>query len=116
MKGDRQGPQIYSWVDQPHITRGTPGGHSRPWSIRERLVTKAIGDEVRRLREQQGWTVSQLAARLCISQAHLTYLENAQRAVWMPLLWDLADIFQLTPTHFVSLADRKIARYEEDVL
>lgn len=112
VKGDAAGPAIWSYVDQPRKTTGRVGRHTRPWSIRERLVTEAIGAEVRRLREAKGWPVSELAKRLCCSQVHVTYLENGRRAVWIALLWDLADVFDHPPRHFVDAADQAIARFE----
>lgn len=112
MKGDTAGPTIWSYVDQPHRSTGKVGRQTRPWSVRERLVTEAIGTEVRRLREAKGWTVYQLAARLCCSQVHVTYLENGRRAVWIAVLWDLADVFDVPPRHFVDTADQAISRFE----
>ena len=110
MKSDRPGPAIWTWLDQPHETRGEAGGHKRPWSIRERLVSEAVGAEVRRLRIARGITVYQLAQRLCISQPHVSYLETGRRAVWIPLLWDLADIFHVSAAHFIEVADEEIKR------
>lgn len=112
MKGDGASVTSWSLADQPQPSRGTPGGHKRPWAVRERLVTEAIGAEVRRRREAAGMTSYQLAARLCCSQAHVSYLENGRRAVWVPLLWDLADVFGVQPSHFIEMADKAISRFE----
>jgi ribosome-binding protein aMBF1 (putative translation factor) len=111
MKGD-SGVTCWSWVDKAHSSRGVAGGHKRPWSVRERLVTEAVGDEVRRLRENAGVTTHQLAARLCISQPHVSYLETGRRAVWLPLLWDLAEVLKVPPGHFVEVAQKAVERFE----
>lgn len=44
--------EVWSWVDQPLESRPKPAGpgrYSRPWSIRETLVVRTVGAEVRRL-------------------------------------------------------------------
>lgn len=111
MKAD-SGITHWSWVDQPRRTRGVVGGHSRPWAVRDRLVTEAVAEEVRRLRAQAGMSVRQLAERLSLSQPAVTGMELGKKTIALPVLWDLADIFMVPPSHFITVADQAIERFE----
>lgn len=107
--------EVWSWVDQPLESRPKPAGpgrYSRPWSIRETLVVRTVGAEVRRLRQAAAMSVYELAERLGISQPYVSMIENQERPIDVTLLFDLADIFDVPPTHFVEIAAREIKRFE----
>lgn len=112
VKGDVTGIEVWSWVDQPSRSDARPGRHSRPWSIRDRMVMEAMGEEIRRQRTAKGWSARRLAKRLSCSQVHVTNLENGRTSAWITMLWDLADIFDVEPQHFIAVADAAIARFE----
>lgn len=98
---------LWSWVDAPADQRPAAKGrgrYSRPWSVRDTLVVKTVGSEVRRLRQQEGLTVYELAERLGVSQPYVTQIEMEARDIGMPMLFDLADIFHVAPEHFVQVA------------
>lgn len=54
-----------------------------------------LGNRIRRLRKESGWTQVELARRLEISASYLNLIERNQRALTVPLLLKLADLFQL---------------------
>jgi predicted transcriptional regulator/transcriptional regulator with XRE-family HTH domain len=54
-----------------------------------------LGNKIRRLRKEGGMTQVQLAGRLSISPSYLNLIERNQRALTVPLLLKLAEIFQL---------------------
>ena len=90
---------------QPTPARATAGGKRRPVAARGAPAAagdrKSLGDGVRRLRRQRGWTLAQLSKNtgLAIStlskvennQISLTYHNLAKLASGMSL--DLADFF-----------------------
>ncbi len=61
-----------------------------------------LGNKIRRLRKEQGWTQAELARRLEISGSYLNLLERNQRALTVPLLLKLAEIFQLDLKSFAE--------------
>ncbi|GJM44994.1 MAG: transcriptional regulator [Gemmatimonadota bacterium] len=54
-----------------------------------------LGNKIRRLRKEVGWTQVQLAEKLEISASYLNLIERNQRALTVPLLLKLADVFHL---------------------
>ncbi|NNE43246.1 MAG: helix-turn-helix transcriptional regulator, partial [Gemmatimonadetes bacterium] len=54
-----------------------------------------LGNKIRRLRKEAGLTQVDLAGQLEISPSYLNLIERNQRALTVPLLLRLAEIFQL---------------------
>lgn len=61
-----------------------------------------LGSKIRRLRKEAGWTQVELAKRLEISASYLNLIERNQRALTVPLLLKLAEIFQLDLKSFAE--------------
>lgn len=117
MKSDGTKTTLWSWVDHPRelarLRSGRPGGFSRPWAVREQLVGRAVGAEIRRLRIAAGLSQDRLGERLGMSGPHVSYLEAGKRVVTFTLLWDLGDIFHLPPSHFLAVAEAEVAGFEK---
>lgn len=112
--GQRRKASVWSWVDQPREAlpkAAGPGRYSRPWSMRETLVARSIGAEIRRLRLAANMTVYELADRLGISQPYVSTIENAEKPIDVAFLFDLADIFDVPTTHFIEAASGEIERH-----
>ena len=54
-----------------------------------------LGNKIRHLRKEAGMTQVQLAGRLSISPSYLNLIERNQRALTVPLLLRLTEIFEL---------------------
>lgn len=54
-----------------------------------------LGNKIRRLRKETGWTQVELAQRLGISASYLNLIERNQRALTVPLLLKLAEVFKV---------------------
>ncbi len=65
-------------------------------SIGARMASQAfLGNKIRRLRKERSLTQVQLADKLSISASYLNLIERNQRAMTVPLLLKLAEIFHL---------------------
>ena len=116
MKADGAKSTVWSWVDRPELVErlrsGRPGGFSRPWSVREQIIARAIGAEARRLRKVAGLSQDALGERLGITGPHVSYLEAGKRVLSVTLLWDLADGFHEAASHFIAVAEAEVGRFE----
>ncbi len=67
------------------------------------MATQAfLGNKIRRLRKEKSLTQVQLAEMLSISASYLNLIERNQRAMTVPLLLKLAEIFQLDLRSFAE--------------
>lgn len=64
---------------------------------------ETIGDRVKRLREQRGWTQAQLTAKMGANSATtLSRIENGvTKEMRMPMAQKLAEIFGVTPEYIM---------------
>lgn len=64
---------------------------------------ETIGDRVKRLREQRGWTQAQLTAKMGVNSATtLSRIENGvTKEMRMPMAQKLAEIFGVTPEYIM---------------
>jgi ribosome-binding protein aMBF1 (putative translation factor) len=102
---------VWSWVDEPEHARPEAvrtGRYSRPLSIRDKIVVKAFGEEVRRLRLMRGYSTHELAKKLSMSQPNLLNLEKGRGNVEIRLLWDFADALGVKPAAFLKVCDLAI--------
>jgi len=69
-----------------------------------RLMSRSAhhGNRIRRLRKRAGWTQAELARRLAISASYLNLLENDKRALTVPLLLKLAELFDVDLASFAA--------------
>lgn len=61
-----------------------------------------LGTKIRRLRKQRQWTQAALAERLGISASYLNLIEHDKRSLTVPLLFKLADHFQVDVGGFAA--------------
>lgn len=120
MKAEGKKAPHWSWVGQKRKTRGTVGGHARPWSKREQLVNKVFGEIVRSLMKTKKannkighMTTYELAKALGCSQPHASMMLNGRRDVSLTLLWDVAEVFSLAPQDLIRTVDAEISKMEE---
>ena len=66
-----------------------------------------FGPRVRRLREQHGWSQSQLAQRLALSLSYVSQIENNQRPVTATVLLKLAEVFGGDVAQFSEQPERR---------
>ena len=66
-----------------------------------------VGPRVRRLREQQLWSQTQLAGRLSLSLSYISQIENNQRPVTAGVLLKLAEVFGGDVAQFSEEHDRR---------
>ena len=78
---------------------------SLPEPVEELEFEAAIGRNVRRLRQQQGLTVAEMAARVGISKAMISKIENAQTSCSLATLALLATGFDVPVTSLFRGAD-----------
>ncbi|QPF76722.1 DUF2083 domain-containing protein [Roseateles sp. DAIF2] len=67
-----------------------------------------VGPRLRRLREQQGWNQSQLAARLALSLSYVSQIETNQRPVTAGVLLKLAEVFGGDVAQFSEEQDKRL--------
>ncbi len=65
----------------------------------------AIGQRVRNLRMEQGYTTSSLARKLRVSQAQVSRLENGLQAFRSKRLLQIARVLGVTPTFLIAGPD-----------
>ena len=83
----------------PHFPNGR-----RPYSVRDITIQKAIGADVRRIRESAGLTEADLANRIARTQPFVHKLEHGVGAISLPTLFDIADVLGVPPQHFLDVA------------
>lgn len=60
-------------------------------TVRDKI--EGLGERIRQLREERGWTQAELAARLESNQAYLSKLERDARSMSARMFRDLARVF-----------------------
>lgn len=101
----------FSWVGRQQSDRpaaGRAGRYSRPLSGRDKIVSAAFGNEVRRLRLKSGWSTRQLADLVGMSQPSIVYIEQHRANVELRLIWDFAEALGIEAAQFVAVCDRAI--------
>lgn len=104
--------QVWSWVSQPKSARpGTKGSgrYSRPLSERDKLISRAFGQEVRRLRQAAKLSTYKLAELVGVSQPMIIYIETREVNLELRLMWDLAEALGVEPLHFAAICDRAVS-------
>ncbi|WP_244332523.1 helix-turn-helix domain-containing protein [Gordonia polyisoprenivorans] len=93
--------------DEPLIRNQSGIARDRPTdqSVEELELETAIAANVRRLRQQQGLTVGDMAVRVGISKAMLSKIENAQTSCSLSTLARLATAFDVAVTSLFRGAD-----------
>jgi transcriptional regulator with XRE-family HTH domain len=105
----------WCWVDadeaafRQYCRPGRPGSSYRPSAVRERVIRAAVGREIRKQRTRREWSQLELGRRLAVSGPQVSYLEAGRTAFDLSLLWDLGDVFDLEPWHFVAIATMAVA-------
>ena len=76
----------------------------------ERLDRKAmLGHKVRRFRQDQGLSQTEMAAQIGISPSYLNLIEHNQRPVTVPLLFKLGNAFEIDLKEFAEDDDQRLA-------
>lgn len=74
-------------------------------------MRETIGQYIRTLRNDKGWTLTQLAAKLDIDSANLSKIENGKRELDEKKLTKLCKVFKLDKSEMErELVSEKIAR------
>jgi len=97
--------QPWSWVYAPKDLapkRDGRGRYVRPLAVRDEVILKAIGAEVRRLAIANKETTRTLANKLNVSQATVVNVQNGNGILEVRFLLDLAEVFELPATHFIN--------------
>ena len=94
-------------ADEPLIRNqsGTARERTVDQPVEELELEAAIARNVRRLRLQEGLSVGDMAARVGISKAMLSKIENAQTSCSLSTLARLATAFDVSPTSLFRGAD-----------
>ena len=58
-------------------------------------IQTVLGDNIRRLRNQKGWSQIFLADKLDVSVSFISIIESGQRGVSLPLIEDIATVFEV---------------------
>lgn len=109
----------WSWVHAPKELapeRSGRGRYVRPLAVRDEVILKAVGAEVRRLAIANNENTRTLASKLNVSQATVANVQNGNGILEVRFLLDLAEVFGLPATHFIeacltTLQEEK-AKYE----
>ena len=70
----------------------------------------AIGDEVRRLRHERGWTQEDLAHRAGVDRKSVNRLETGAYSPSLDRVFLIADALGARPSALVAAADRPVRR------
>lgn len=65
-------------------------------------MRRIVGENVKRLRLERGFTQEQLAERSGFSQQYLSDLERGRRNPTVVSLWELAQSLDATPTDLIA--------------
>ena len=65
-----------------------------------------LGDEIQRIRKEKEFTVVELAKKISISQAQLSYYENAQDCIPVVALYDIADVLGVKVRCFLEIGNK----------
>lgn len=68
-------------------------------------VPAIVGNNLRRLRKGQGYSLEQLSGRSGVSRAMLGQIETGKSAPTVSLLWKIADALNLSVVHLVAKPD-----------
>jgi len=71
----------------------------------EPAVDDRIGAHLRSLRQQEGWSLEELAGRAGVSRATLSRLENGEVSATASVLWRLCATYGLTLSRLMALAE-----------
>lgn len=120
MKAEGKKVDFWSWTNKRQKSRGVVGGHARPWAKREQLINKEFGELLRSLMKSVPsdnitgrMTVKELGIALGYSQPHVSMMLGGRVNVTMTLIWDVAEVFNLSPVDLITKVDEGIAKFEE---
>lgn len=72
-----------------------------------------VGRRIKQLREQQGWTQSELARKAVMSQAAISQFEEGNRLPSMQALEKIAGVFQMSVSNLLADLNQTDAEKEE---
>lgn len=72
-----------------------------------------VGRRIKQLREQQGWTQSELAKKAVMSQAAISQFEEGNRLPSMQALEKIAGVFQMSVSNLLADLNQTDAEKEE---
>jgi transcriptional regulator with XRE-family HTH domain len=75
---------------------------------RNRQARQELGNRLRKLRNQFGWTQEQVAELLGKTVEHVSFLERGERSPSFELLLDIAEIFEISPDSLFRIDNREI--------
>ena len=75
---------------------------------------KKLGNELRTLRKQQGYTIDEIAKMVDISAKTLARIEKAESSVTVSKLFALADVLGVSPDEMLRHAVQTTASHEAD--
>jgi len=110
---------MYTMIDtaQPYQT-SPPATATLPAMGRRAYIATEIGDRIRRLRKERGWTQKELAERTGCSQRAVVYYERDGKYPPAPVLAAMAGAFGITLDALIAPDDpaRKTRRDDPDLL
>ncbi|HEC8327919.1 TPA: helix-turn-helix transcriptional regulator [Providencia rettgeri] len=68
----------------------------------KRKISKSVGLKIRSLRESHGMSGKKLSILLGISQQHQSRYENGEVNIHVDTIYQLAEIFNVSPTYFFT--------------
>lgn len=68
----------------------------------KREISKSVGLRIRSLRESHGMSGKELSLLLGISQQHQSRYENGEVNIHVDTVYQLAQIFNISPTYFFT--------------
>lgn len=68
----------------------------------KRKISKSVGLKIRSLRESHGMSGKDLSILLGISQQHQSRYENGEVNIHVDTIYQLAQIFNVSPTYFFT--------------
>ena len=75
-----------------------------------------LGNNVRRLRNQKGWSQVYLADKLEVSVSFISIIESGQRGVSLPLIENIAEVFNVSVPFLFTDHDKNDAENSMDIL
>mgnify|MGYP002857491284 FL=1 len=75
-------------------------------------IQTVLGNNIRRLRNRNGWSQIFLADKLDVSVSFISIIESGQRGVSLQLIEDIASVFEVPIPYLFTDYDEEISRHK----
>jgi transcriptional regulator with XRE-family HTH domain len=76
-------------------------------------IKKEIGNKLKKLRTDRGWTQENIAEKLCITPASYGYIERGETDLSVCRLIEIVAVFQLTIEEFFGIIEKNVFNFTQ---